>query len=413
MAKLFIEDTTLNAIGDAIRSKTGKENSLSPAAMVEEINSLSPGEISIELTGKNDYRFYGTAWNDFISRYENCIATKDMTSASYMFAANNTIEEVPFDLNFAANSTIDLSYMFKSCSHLKDLPNINLDTESVDSTTLYIPWAFSDLGDLRALPENLVAILTNPKVKKERLTGLFYGCHSLRSIPMEILNNLEGPTTDYYNYLFKGFAQCDSLDELVNLPLDSLINKEFPKSGVTLISNGVVQNEVGVFGTGTGSGGLQRCGRAKNITFKTINGSPYEMKWAGQELLLENTGIVRLISVGDISGTPSVLYWDTGLTEATRITDDASYQALKNNPDSWTTNPYYSRYNRTSAVATINSLPDTSAYLATDENLEVNTIRFLQTAGKNTDGGAINTMTEEEIAVATAKGWTVAYTSQY
>ena len=37
------------------------------------------------------------------------------------------------------------------------------------------------------------------------------------------------------------------------------------------------------------------------------------------------------------------------------------------------------------------------------------TIKFKGAAGAKTDGGAINTMTEEEIAVATAKGWTVSF----
>jgi hypothetical protein len=61
---------------------------------------------------------------------------------------------------------------------------------------------------------------------------------------------------------------------------------------------------------------------------------------------------------------------------------------------------FYSRYNHASAVETINSLPDTSAY-------GTNTIKFLGASGSRTDGGAISNLTEEEIAVATAKGWTV------
>jgi hypothetical protein len=67
----------------------------------------------------------------------------------------------------------------------------------------------------------------------------------------------------------------------------------------------------------------------------------------------------------------------------------------------------YSRYNHDSAVNTINSLPDTSAYLATAGG--TNTIKFKGNAGSKTDGGAINTLTAEEIAVATAKGWTVSF----
>ena len=56
---------------------------------------------------------------------------------------------------------------------------------------------------------------------------------------------------------------------------------------------------------------------------------------------------------------------------------------------------------------TINCLPDTAAYLASAGG--TNTIKFKGGAGSSTDGGAINTMTEEEIAVAAAKGWTVTF----
>lgn len=65
------------------------------------------------------------------------------------------------------------------------------------------------------------------------------------------------------------------------------------------------------------------------------------------------------------------------------------------------------RYNHDSAVETLNSLPDTSEYLATAGG--TNTIKFNGVQGAFTDGGAINTLTEEEIAVATAKGWTVTF----
>jgi hypothetical protein len=94
-----------------------------------------------------------------------------------------------------------------------------------------------------------------------------------------------------------------------------------------------------------------------------------------------------------------------GITEDKFVYDDLTYQALKDDPDWFTYKIAYSRYNHDSAVNTINSLPDTSAYLATAGG--TNTIKFRGEAGSATDGGAISTLTEEEIAVATAKGWTV------
>ena len=89
----------------------------------------------------------------------------------------------------------------------------------------------------------------------------------------------------------------------------------------------------------------------------------------------------------------------------------ARYNELKNDPDWFAisnkqinyngTKVYlavlFSRYNHTSAVETINSLPDTSA-------TGTNTIKFKNYAGACTDGGGINDLTAEEIAVAAAKG---------
>ena len=95
--------------------------------------------------------------------------------------------------------------------------------------------------------------------------------------------------------------------------------------------------------------------------------------------------------------------YNSGITADKKVTDGASYQALKDNPDWWTTDINYSRYNKTSAVETINTLPDLSG------GAGGNTIKFKGAAGALTDGGAINTMTEEEIAVAAAKGWTVTF----
>ena len=65
----------------------------------------------------------------------------------------------------------------------------------------------------------------------------------------------------------------------------------------------------------------------------------------------------------------------------------------------------FSRYNHDSMVATINSLPDTSEYLSSAGG--TNTIKFKKYSGDLTDGGGASDLTEQEIAVAAAKGWTV------
>ena len=140
------------------------------------------------------------------------------------------------------------------------------------------------------------------------------------------------------------------------------------------------------------------CHRLKNVTFALNNGVPYTVTWKSQVIDLANY-------VGYAYNKNFILDYNSGITADKEVKDDATYQALKNDPDWFTCNVKYSRYNHDSAVNTINTLPDTSAYLATAGG--TNTIKFKGTAGALTDGGAINTLTEEEIAVATAKGWTV------
>jgi hypothetical protein len=94
--------------------------------------------------------------------------------------------------------------------------------------------------------------------------------------------------------------------------------------------------------------------------------------------------------------------YNSGITADKEVKDDATYQALKDDPDWFTRDINYSRYNHDSAVRTLASLPDTSTY-------GTNTIKFKGASGALTDGGAINTLTEEEIAVASARGWTVSF----
>lgn len=107
------------------------------------------------------------------------------------------------------------------------------------------------------------------------------------------------------------------------------------------------------------------------------------------------------IDCGYTDGTGASL-----LDSSKRIINASSYASLKNDPDAWTSDKSYSFYNHTSAVETINSLPDMTKNKNTATGLTY-TMQFKGGLGSATDGGAINTLTAEEIAVATAKGWTI------
>jgi hypothetical protein len=152
---------------------------------------------------------------------------------------------------------------------------------------------------------------------------------------------------------------------------------------------------------------LENCHRLKEVIFATQeDGTPYTVNWKNQVIdLSEEVGYEN--HTGAYFKTT---HYNAGIspTPLTRVGSATDYQELKNHPDWWTGDGSYGRYNRTSAVNTINSLPDTSAYLASAGG--TNTIKFDRT-GSNTDGGNIYDLTEAEIAVAAAKGWTITFSS--
>ena len=208
---------------------------------------------------------------------------------------------------------------------------------------------------------------------------MFQRCKRLRSIPEEFLKQFYTSTNaSYSNQLYMGFENCWALDEIKGLRMPAGSN----------ITDNCFSNT------------FNRCHRVKDVIFATQeDGTPYTANMKNQNIKLNQyVGYFSMYSDG---------YGGAGLPESAAIKDAETYATNKNNPDSWTAMPEYSRYNHTSAVNTINSLPDTSAYLTA--NGGTNTITFHPDSGILTDGGSVETLTEEEIAVAAAKGWTVAY----
>ena len=233
---------------------------------------------------------------------------------------------------------------------------------------------------------------------------LFNECRSVRNIN-SILAQLHAQCKNYVsdyggNVNIQALCRATSVaDELVGLPV--------PCGDVPYDSQISFWDNIDAI--------VESASRAKKITFATkTDGTPYTVKWDGKTISLTN-------QIGYSTEENNILSQSSvhGITQEKRVSDATTYEALKNDPDYYvynqTTQTYdgnelsigllYSRYNHTSAVETINSLPDCSAYCA--ETNSTNTIKFKKYSGALTDGGGINTLTEEEIAVATNKGWTV------
>jgi hypothetical protein len=401
MAKVFIEETTLTAIGDAIRGKTGKTDLIDPANMSAEIAGIEAGGGGVEptaedltYTGDCDYLFANgrNAW--LLRNYGHKMSVQGATSLTHAFKGCLELEEIPFQLNCSGNGTISMTYAFYMCYALKVCPKVRgLPTKWTVNTLIDAPTencrSLRDIEDL-FLPEELAGYagftVTNAYSVPKPFTCK--SMNSLRSLPSWLSKfriNEEStayPNSAYCFYYTLG-SGCSSLDEMVNLP-------------VLRCQGAQTSNMFSSFG--------QNANRLKAATFETnADGTPIETKWKSQTIDFSSSKYVGYGS--SKTNIQNTIGYNSGIAKEKAVEDDATYQALKNDPDWYTWMPAYSRYNHDSAVETINSLPDTSTYLATAGG--TNTIKFNKNAGSATDGGAINTLTEEEIAVATAKGWTV------
>lgn len=379
MAKVFIEEATLTAIGDAIRGKEGTSDLVPVNDMASRITSLPSGggDIEVEpivLKGQCQYTCANTVASAYIEKFGNTITTTAIESASRMFQYFSG-SVIPFEVNMKSGTSHAIDYLFYSATKLTELPKVN------NAKPNNVEHLFDYCARLRVIPEDFIDTwdFTSLNTSTSASTsGVFSSCYSLRKLPDNILKNAWSKATTQskssYYYLC---TNCYALDELVNL---------FVRTQVAITTNQFYNTFNG-------------CNRLKNLTFEVQeDGTPYTAQWKGQTIdLTKNFGYT--VSNNNIIG------YNSGITADKEVKDDATYQALKNDPDWFTLNVAYSRYNHDSAIATINSLPDTSAYLA--EKGGTNTIKFLSAAGEKTDGGAINTLTEEEIAVAAAKGWTV------
>ena len=381
----------LDAAGNTIQTVVPEHNSLTPEEMAEAISTFDMSKALPEeaflITGDCSQQFRAGKWDWFLELYGDKCTTSNISALNYAFSSTK-VKEIPFTLNIV--KATNLSNCFNYASLLEVCPKIRgtLDTISsvIDlSNLIYCCYNLRDVEDLFE-PEILDG-WKDFKVTSQYSTpkpANFYSCTSLRRVPSWWykfrLNEASTavPNSSYTLYA-NTFGSCLCLDEVLAVPVWIC---------AAPTTSNMFSNTFGL------------AGRLNKVTFETNDNQPIAANWKSQTIDLTN-------SVGYIaySYKTKILDYNSGITADKEVKDDATYQALKNDPDWFTVDLNYSRYNHDSAVETINSLPDTSAYLASAGGS--NTIKFKSTAGSLTDGGAINTLTAEEIAVAAAKGWTV------
>ena len=377
MSKVVIDDSKLVNIADAIRNKNGSANKYTPTEMATAIGEikvstgtdLAPEDLV--LSGDCSYKFYYGKWDWFIEKFGDKITTKDITNSPKMFE-QSSLTSIPFSLNCKKDKNVSLESIFQDCSKMVSVPYI------YNAKVAHAMSMFQSCKYITEIPEDYFDTWDFSYVhgyEYGNLKLMFGGCGRLRKIPSDLSMVYSAATESFFSCFDCSFQMCYVLDKITNLPVPP----------VTYLQNMFLST-------------FQGCRRLKKLTFSLNDGTPKIANWQAQ--------VIGLAYQIGYSPNESLNYY--GMSSDTEIKDDASYQLLKNNEDAWTKNIAYSRYNHDSAVETINTLPDTSAYLA-ESGGTTNIIQFKGASGSATDGGAINTLTEAEIAVAAAKGWSVSF----
>lgn len=377
----------LTAIGDAVRGKTGESEKLTLDGIAEKIRSMPAPMQKITISGNISGLFSEKFMELYNNGLKNYIEFKDVQTCyeiipsagrtdpllggAYFDGHANVKDLSNITLNFRKGYNSTSSGMFADAKYLEKLPKL----VNFSPNSLY--QLFYQCENLQEIPEDFY--------KDWDISGnqqfILYGCIRLRKAPIGLfkhLQNLPVPqTNEYYHYTYACFIKCKKLPEVLNFP--------FPKST-------------------TGD-------RSYQNPFENFVKETYSLSRFTFEAEAENT-VHKLYDdyILDFTNETGYMngYYDRELFSVDkRIYDAATYARLKDDPESWTTDLSHSKYNKTSAVETINSLPVVQKANSAD-NINF-TIKFRGNAGSATDGGAINTMTEEEIAVATSKGWTVTF----
>ena len=348
-----------------------------------------------------EYLFRGWEW--FLDKYENRIKirlTEKDPSSLFGYGCTKDLNDVKL-IEKVPGEKCSLEYMFRGYFG-KKLP---VPIWEGIKPTISIYSTFAECYNLTDTEiKSFLSHFNFSGITEPHFNSLFVDCRSVRNIN-SILAQLHAQCKNYVsdyggNVNMQSLCRATSVaDELVGLPV--------PCGDVPYDSQISFWDNIDAI--------VESASRAKKITFATkTDGTPYTVKWDGKTISLTN-------QIGYSTEENNILDQSSthGITQEKRVSDAATYEALKNDPDYYVYNNatqtydgnevsiglLYSRYNHTSAVETINSLPDCSAYCAETSN--TNTIVFKKYSGALTDGGGVNTLTEQEIAVATNKGWTV------
>lgn len=404
MANVIINDTNLTNIADAIREKNGLTKTYKPSEMAAAILAITTG-------GGGS----GGGNIDFPTQFEG-----DISNFDYNGNWDWIIEQMPKTTLIDTGYTNSCKDAFRT-SGISDLSHftIILDTKNGLNSFTNI---FSGSQYLTKLPDLRI---TKPTIND--INGIFTSCSSIRVLPRDFFmcKDVDGNLTDkcWYDETTKSikiaslFQHMTSLRESPYLPQKQgsmdIYNYSYLYNSLTSVKELTdipVHTADTVYSANKFGNAFNKTRAIHRIVFAMqADGTPYAVNWKSQtidlsELVGHSHGEGSYFNTpnGGITSDMQVGYGASGITNA---------EAVNAYPGEWAaTSSFVATYAHDAAVETINSLPDASHYLEIAGG-GTNTIKFKGDQGQYNPvgGGAINTLTEEEIAIAAAKGWTVTF----
>lgn len=278
---------------------------------------------------------------------------------------NSSLSAIP---PISIRGKVSVKQAFSGCINLTQLPTFIQYTPSAKIVELI--YMFKDCASITNIPSAYLSSITGYDSNTSNSTiGLFQNCLSLK----EMLDTGICTSSVEFSYMFQN---CCQLNKIVGLTMP---NTEFVSNKFTdMFKNCVMMSKL----TFSGSGNYQWKSQTIDFTtcgYDTTTNHTYSTTMGGKNFTFDS---------------------------AKQVTDASTYNQLKDTADWWTADVAYSKYDRQSAITTIKSLPDTKNYLSS--NGGTNTIKFKKNAGSaKGDNYNMSKLTASEIAVATAKGWTV------
>lgn len=381
MANVIINDTNLTNIANAIREKNGTGNKYKPSQMAAAILEIQTGggggnyqiPSVIELPCSGAYFNAESTW-DFLLR--NIGRTKFILNDGYSYGMYHAFYNAMYSnydadhLTFVITGGHMAGNMFKSCA-LTKLPNLyftNTNQKATDTSSLFnYSQNFSEIPkDFFRYKDANGNLLDGYWVGDEyKANYLFEGARSVRELP-------DLPPNP--GYMQSAFKQCYALKEIVNLPVNPVTYNKY----VNIYYNAFTD-----------------CNACRRFTFQTnADGSPVDTDSHGNTIdLTQNFGFAP-------GAKDNFIYYNSGITSDMIVTSASELETVRAKyPDTWVaTSVELSPYGHDAMVETLNSLPNNTN--------QRGYIKFSANQGSLVDGGA-GALTEEEIAVATAKNWTV------